>query len=347
MTEQEANHAALDVALCRDLEQVDTARWDALLGPRGFYSASPWLRHAQATAAAAPYYFTAAQGPELIAALPAYPLEAGTPYIFCSPGRVVGTIHQQVTGEPATWPGALMPALACGGRNPSHTRAAVSGEVPAELAAKCHKAALEGRWSSIMRFFAGPRLLVIDELGYLPLPGDGASALFQVINQRYLKSSTILTTNVGIAKAHMFRRTRARCCRNFMGSTGGRHRHGHGVGNQRDQLLRPAVRLLGGDLGSTRRTDKVGAIQAIETAASVAAPVVRVPDHSRDVVGIEDEHAGVRADRVRPARHEGWQEPVAWGLLCDWRRHRYFPKVGADSLLTGNAGEDRHGRNSA
>ncbi|MFF5315628.1 ATP-binding protein [Streptomyces massasporeus] len=41
--------------------------------------------------------------------------------------------------------------------------------------------------------------------GYLPLPEDGASALFQVINQRYLKSSTILTTNVGIAKAHMLR----------------------------------------------------------------------------------------------------------------------------------------------
>src|SRR5215467_13479130 len=69
----------------------------------------------------------------------------------------------------------------------------------AALAAKCHKAAIEGRWTSIMRFFAGPRLLVLDELGYLPLPADGASALFQVINQRYLKSSTILTTNVGIA----------------------------------------------------------------------------------------------------------------------------------------------------
>lgn len=79
----------------------------------------------------------------------------------------------------------------------------------AELAAKCHKAALEGRWKTCMRFFAGPKLLIIDELGYLPLPEDGASALFQVINQRYLKSSTILTTNVGIAKAHMFRRTRA------------------------------------------------------------------------------------------------------------------------------------------
>jgi DNA replication protein DnaC len=69
----------------------------------------------------------------------------------------------------------------------------------ADLAARCHKAALEGRWNTCMRFFAGPRLLVIDELGYLPLASDGAAALFQVINQRYLKSSTILTTNVGIA----------------------------------------------------------------------------------------------------------------------------------------------------
>lgn len=44
-------------------------------------------------------------------------------------------------------------------------------------------------------FYAGPTCLVIDELGYLPLPAEGASALFQVIAQRYTKSSTILTTN--------------------------------------------------------------------------------------------------------------------------------------------------------
>ena len=69
----------------------------------------------------------------------------------------------------------------------------------ADLAARCHKAALEGRWNTCMRFFAEPRLLIIDELGYLPLPADGAAALFQVINHRYLKYSTILTTNVGIA----------------------------------------------------------------------------------------------------------------------------------------------------
>jgi DNA replication protein DnaC len=65
----------------------------------------------------------------------------------------------------------------------------------ADLAARCHRAAIEGRWHTTMRFFAGPTLLVIDELGYLPLPAEAANALFQVINQRYLKTSIVLTTN--------------------------------------------------------------------------------------------------------------------------------------------------------
>lgn len=69
----------------------------------------------------------------------------------------------------------------------------------ADLAARCHRAAIEGRWSTTMRFFAGPTLLVIDELGYLPLPGEAASALFQVVSQRYLKTSIVLTTNRGVA----------------------------------------------------------------------------------------------------------------------------------------------------
>jgi DNA replication protein DnaC len=68
----------------------------------------------------------------------------------------------------------------------------------ADLVARCHRAALEGRWATTMRFFAGPRLLVIDEVGYLPLANEAAAALFQVITQRYLKSSTVLTTNLGV-----------------------------------------------------------------------------------------------------------------------------------------------------
>jgi len=65
----------------------------------------------------------------------------------------------------------------------------------ADLAARCHRAAIEGRWATTMRFYAGPTLLVVDELGYLPLPAEAASALFQVVAQRYLKTSIILTTN--------------------------------------------------------------------------------------------------------------------------------------------------------
>jgi DNA replication protein DnaC len=68
----------------------------------------------------------------------------------------------------------------------------------ADLAARCHRAAIEGRWATTMRFFNGPGLLVIDELGYLPLPAEAASALFQVISQRYLKTSVILTSNRGV-----------------------------------------------------------------------------------------------------------------------------------------------------
>ncbi|MGB9111287.1 MAG: IS21-like element helper ATPase IstB, partial [Acidimicrobiales bacterium] len=69
----------------------------------------------------------------------------------------------------------------------------------ADLAARCHRAALEGRWATTMRFFAGPRLLVIDEVGYLPLQSEAAAALFQVITQRYLKSSIVMTTNLGVS----------------------------------------------------------------------------------------------------------------------------------------------------
>jgi DNA replication protein DnaC len=77
----------------------------------------------------------------------------------------------------------------------------------ADLAARCHRAAIEGRWATTMRFYAGPTLLVIDELGYLPLPGEAAAALFQVVSQRYMKTSIVMTTNRGVGKAHLFART--------------------------------------------------------------------------------------------------------------------------------------------
>jgi DNA replication protein DnaC len=68
----------------------------------------------------------------------------------------------------------------------------------ADLAARCHRAAIEGRWATTMRFYAGPTCLVIDELGYLALPAEAAAAIFQVVSQRYLKTSIIITSNRGV-----------------------------------------------------------------------------------------------------------------------------------------------------
>jgi DNA replication protein DnaC len=59
-----------------------------------------------------------------------------------------------------------------------------------------------------MRFWAGPHVLIIDELGYLPMPGESASHLFQVISRRYEHGSIVLTTNRGIADwGHIFEDT--------------------------------------------------------------------------------------------------------------------------------------------
>lgn len=46
-----------------------------------------------------------------------------------------------------------------------------------------------------MRKYASAHLLVIDELGYLPINRQGSNLMFQVINERYEKASTIITTN--------------------------------------------------------------------------------------------------------------------------------------------------------
>jgi len=40
-----------------------------------------------------------------------------------------------------------------------------------------------------------PGLLIVDEIGYLPVTGSGANLFFQLVNARYEKNSTVLTSN--------------------------------------------------------------------------------------------------------------------------------------------------------
>jgi len=46
-----------------------------------------------------------------------------------------------------------------------------------------------------LRVYQAPELLILDEIGYLPIDQHGADLLFQVISQRYERGSIVLTTN--------------------------------------------------------------------------------------------------------------------------------------------------------
>lgn len=49
--------------------------------------------------------------------------------------------------------------------------------------------------SRAIKHYAAPKLLAIDELGFLPLDKDGSDLFFQVISHRYEQGSVVLTTN--------------------------------------------------------------------------------------------------------------------------------------------------------
>jgi DNA replication protein DnaC len=52
-----------------------------------------------------------------------------------------------------------------------------------------------GRLKQEIKKYAKPALLLIDELGYLPIDKSGADLLFQVISVRYEQGSTLITSN--------------------------------------------------------------------------------------------------------------------------------------------------------
>jgi DNA replication protein DnaC len=49
--------------------------------------------------------------------------------------------------------------------------------------------------SKALKAYVTPRLLVVDELGYLPMDKRGADLIFQVISARYERGTTVITTN--------------------------------------------------------------------------------------------------------------------------------------------------------
>jgi DNA replication protein DnaC len=54
----------------------------------------------------------------------------------------------------------------------------------------------EGRLFKLQSQLAAVKLLVVDELGYVPLSQTGADILFEIFSQRHERGSTIVTSNL-------------------------------------------------------------------------------------------------------------------------------------------------------
>ena len=70
----------------------------------------------------------------------------------------------------------------------------------ADLIDALTQAEREGRLTEKSRFYTRASLLIVDEIGYLPITQGGANLFFQLVNARYEKGAMILTSNRGFAE---------------------------------------------------------------------------------------------------------------------------------------------------
>jgi DNA replication protein DnaC len=68
------------------------------------------------------------------------------------------------------------------------------------LVAALAKAHDEGRLEDRLGFFAKPKLLIVDELGYLPFETNAAHLFFQLVSRRYERGSMLLTSNRSVGE---------------------------------------------------------------------------------------------------------------------------------------------------
>ncbi|MEA3246550.1 MAG: IS21-like element helper ATPase IstB [Gemmatimonadota bacterium] len=68
------------------------------------------------------------------------------------------------------------------------------------LIAQLVKAQRENRLDERLLHFSKPKLLIIDELGYLPVEPDAAHVLFQLVSRRYERGSILITSNRAVSE---------------------------------------------------------------------------------------------------------------------------------------------------
>jgi DNA replication protein DnaC len=68
------------------------------------------------------------------------------------------------------------------------------------LVAGLSKAHAEGRLEERLSFYGKPKLLIVDELGYLPFDPNAAHLFFQLVSRRYERGSLLLTSNRSVGE---------------------------------------------------------------------------------------------------------------------------------------------------
>lgn len=100
-------------------------------------------------------------------------------------------------GPPGTGKSHLASAL---GLEAVRAGKSVSFITLADLIGALAKAEREGTLRERLRFYCRPSLLIVDEIGYLPVIPGGGNLFFQLVNARYEKGAMILTSNRGFAE---------------------------------------------------------------------------------------------------------------------------------------------------
>ena len=65
----------------------------------------------------------------------------------------------------------------------------------ADLITSLEEAQAAGRFQQRLKVLTHPAVLVVDEIGYLPISRTGAMLFFQLMTRRYERASTVLTSN--------------------------------------------------------------------------------------------------------------------------------------------------------
>jgi len=86
------------------------------------------------------------------------------------------------------------------GREVVHRGYSVLFTTATGLAADLAKAQAAGRLDDKITQYAKPRLLVIDELGYLPFEVESAHLFFQLVSRRYGRGSLLVTSNKAVGE---------------------------------------------------------------------------------------------------------------------------------------------------